>query len=248
MDYKKRLSKARELLQGHADYMIIGPGSNMFYFTGFMEEPMERPILLILGDDQYIIAPKIYEEQLSSIDMEVRTYNDGEDPYTLANIRSGSLLAIDDQLWSVFLIALLNRFSPSNIIPASTVTKPLRSVKDEEELEIMRAGLKIAEESLVEFSSKIKEGLSECHLAQQLETVFRERGVVPSFSTILTSGPNTSMPHLRCTDRKVHPGEPIIADFGVKYRGYSTDTTRVLSIGKLSNEVQKICQLSKRPC
>ncbi|MCG3109381.1 Xaa-Pro dipeptidase [Metallosphaera sp. J1] len=243
MDYKNRVQRVKELLKGKADYLVLGPGSNMFYLTGFTEEPMERPILLILGDKDYMVAPKMYEQQLSNLNLEVRTYVDGEDPYSLLDIRKGSSLAIDDQLWSVFLIAMVNRFSPSDLIPASPIMSLMRSVKDNEEIGIMEEGLRIAEQSFMEFIARVKEGESECHLSQILEGIFREKGVTYSFSTILTSGPNTAMPHLRCTERKVHRGEPIIVDFGIRYKGYSTDTTRVVTIGKPSEEVMKIWEI-----
>ncbi|BCS92167.1 M24 family metallopeptidase [Metallosphaera javensis (ex Sakai et al. 2022)] len=243
MDYKNRVQRVKELLKGKADYLVLGPGSNMFYLTGFTEEPMERPILLILGDKDYMVAPKMYEQQLSNLNLEVRTYVDGEDPYSLLDIRKGSSLAIDDQLWSVFLIAMVNRFSPSDLIPASPIMSLMRSVKDNEEIGIMEEGLRIAEQSFMEFIARVKEGESECHLSQILEGIFREMGVTYSFSTILTSGPNTAMPHLRCTERKVHRGEPIIVDFGIRYKGYSTDTTRVVTIGKPSEEVMKIWEI-----
>ena len=243
MNYKNRVQRVKERLKGKADYLVLGPGSNMFYLTGFTEEPMERPILLILGEQDYMIAPKMYEQQLSGLNLEVRTYVDGEDPYSLLQIKKGSSLAIDDQLWSMFLVSILNRFSPSDLILVSPLIAPIRSVKDEEEIGIMKEGLKIAEQSFMEFISRVKEGETECRLSQILEGIFRENGVTPSFSTILTSGPNTAMPHLRCTERKVRKGEPVIVDFGIKYHGYSTDTTRVVTLGKPSQEVTKIWEI-----
>nr|WP_230952346.1 M24 family metallopeptidase [Sulfolobus acidocaldarius] len=72
---------------------------------------------------------------------------------------------------------------------------------------------------------------------------FSERGVKPSFEPIITSGPNTSMPHLRATNRKVARNEVIIFDFGIRYKGYATDTTRVVSIGKPNEDVLKIHEI-----
>ncbi|MEM3924704.1 MAG: Xaa-Pro peptidase family protein [Metallosphaera sp.] len=238
MDYQKRIKKVKDLMK--EDYIILGPGSNLFYLTGFTEEPMERPILLIIGENDYMLVPKMYEEQLSSLDLEIRTYQDGSDPYSLIDIKPGSSVAVDDSLWSIFLISIIHRFSPSRLTSASTILGKLRSVKDENEIQIMGEGLTIAENSFLKLLEKIKEGQTECEISKTLEVIFFEYGVSPSFSTILTSGPNTSMPHLRCTERKVKIGDPIIVDFGIKYKGYSTDTTRVLTIGRPSDEVKKI--------
>jgi len=110
----------------------------------------------------------------------------------------------------------------------------------------MKKGLDIAEKSFLKFLDKIKEGKTECELAKELKDIFYDMGADNvSFEPILTSGSNTSMPHLRCTNRKVRKGDVIIADFGVKYHGYSTDTTRVISIGKPTDEVLHIYNIVK---
>lgn len=241
-----RIKKLQAMMKERGiDYVIIGPTSNMFYLTGFTEEQMERPLFFIVGEGtNYFLAPKLYEEQLSKYGFDIISYADGEDPYSKIDIKNNSSIAIDDQLWSLFTVNLIKKFSPSNLITASVLLKELRMRKDEEELKIMREGLNIAENSFLQFLNEIKEGYSECKLADKLEEIFTNNGAEGvSFKTILTSGPNTSMPHLRCTDKKVKSGDVIIVDFGIKYKGYSTDTTRVVSLGKPSEEVKKIHEI-----
>lgn len=243
LDRIERLRKRMEEIG--VNQIIIGPTSNMFYLTGFIEEQMERPLFFVVDDEEeYFLASKIYEEQLSNLGVKIISYQDGEDPYSKIRVKENSVVAIDDQLWSMFLISLLDRFRFKKVIPASVLIKELRMIKDEREIEIMKQGVNITEKSFLEFLNQIKEGETECRLAKKLENVFYEMGAEGiSFLPILTSGPNTSMPHLRCTDRKVRKGDVIIADFGIKYKGYSTDTTRVISIGKPSEEVLKIHEI-----
>lgn len=241
-----RLQKLkRKMEELNVDAVIIGPTSNMLYLTGFIEEQMERPLFFIIGkDDEYFLASKIYEEQLSNLGAKVITYEDGEDPYSKLILNEKDVVAIDDQLWSTFLISLLERFNFKKLIPASTLLKELRMIKDEKEVEIMREGISIAERSFLEFLNYVKEGETECKLAKKLENIFYDFGAERvSFLPIVTSGSNTSMPHLRCTDRKIRKGDIVIADFGIKYKGYSTDTTRVISLGKPSEEVMKIYEI-----
>jgi len=226
------------------DYVIFGPTSNMFYLTGFSEEQMERPLLLIVGKGEaYFLASKIYEEQLSSLGFPVFPYNDGEDPYSKLKIEKGSSIAVDDQLWSKFTVEIANTFLPRKLLSSSTLMSTLRVRKDENEVSIMKEGLRIAEDSFLSFLNRVEEEAEECMLAKRLEEEFYLRGVEPSFRPIVTSGPNASMPHLRCTQRKVKRGEVMVVDFGVKYRGYSTDTTRVISIGNPSQEVKMVYSL-----
>ncbi|ARM76211.1 M24 family metallopeptidase [Acidianus manzaensis] len=238
-----RIEKLRKKMkENEIDEVIIGTTSNMFYLTNFIEEQMERPLLFIINnEEEYFLAPKIYEEQLSKLGFNIITYGDGEDPYGKLRLKNQENIAIDDQLWSIFLINIIHRFSPKKLVVASSFLKELRMVKDNEEIDIMKKGIEIAEKSFLEFLNHIEEGKTECELAKTLENIFYNFGAEGvSFAPILTSGPNTSMPHLRCTDRKIKSGDVIIADFGIKYHGYSTDTTRVISLGKPSSEVLNI--------
>jgi Xaa-Pro aminopeptidase len=243
---RTRIKKLQSVLEKeNIDFTILGPTSNMFYFTGFREEQMERPLFFIVSKrNSFFFAPKIYEEQLQKMDFDVVVYNDGEDPYTKLDIPKGASLAVDDQLWSVFLVNLINKFSPSNLLPASALISPLRMVKDEEEIRTLKEGLKIAETAFTRFLDEVSEGDSECRLARKLDEEFVNLGGEgASFGTIVTSGSNTSMPHLRCTEKKIRRGDVILVDFGVKYKGYSTDTTRVVSLGNPGEEVKKIYEI-----
>ncbi|EZQ10873.1 X-pro aminopeptidase [Candidatus Acidianus copahuensis] len=243
-----RVKKLRDLMEKEAlDYVILSPGSNTFYLTGFFEEQMERPLFLIISkDDEFFLAPKLYEEQLEKTKIATISYEDGENPYSKLTLKTGSSIGVDDQLWSVFLIQIINNFKPSKIIEASKMLRKLRAIKDEQEISTMKEGIKIAEKSFLQFLDYVTEGIPECKLANILEEKFIENGADGySFKTILTSGPNTSMPHLRCTDRKINRNEPIIVDFGVKYKNYSTDTTRVVSIGNVSEDVKKVYEIVK---
>ncbi|QIW25107.1 aminopeptidase P family protein [Sulfolobus sp. S-194] len=244
----KRIAKLRQLMKERMiDYIILGPGSNMFYLTGFTEEQMERPLFLVIDNwNVYFLAPKLYEEQLSHFNIPVVSYSDDENPYKKLNIEKGKSIAIDDTLWSSFTIDIINNFSPSQLIKANEIMKELRIIKQDEEIEIMKEGVRIAEKSFINTINQIKPGLNEKKIAKMLVDEFLNNGADSvSFEPIVTSGPNTSMPHLRSTIREIKQGDILIFDFGVKYKGYSTDTTRVASIGKPNEEIIKIFEIVK---
>ncbi|ACP36256.1 peptidase M24 [Sulfolobus islandicus L.S.2.15] len=229
MDRIQRLQK--ELEKTDTDYLIIGTTSNMFYLVGFSEEQMERPLLLFVTKDGYfMLVPKLYEQQLKQLPLIV--YRDGEDPYSKLNLKESSNILIDDTTFSLFTIEILNRFRPRRIGKASAILRKLRQVKDDEEIEKMEKGVKKAEELLLEFVPNIKENITECEIERKLKSfLIGEAGYI-SFDPIVTSGPNSSMPHLRCSDKKIKRGEVIVIDYGIKYEGYSTDTTRVFTLGR----------------
>ncbi|BFH72723.1 aminopeptidase P family protein [Sulfurisphaera javensis] len=241
-----KIGKLREFMkEKKIDYIVLGPGSNMFYLTGFTEEQMERPLFFIVDYwDAYFLAPKLYEEQLSKFNFPIISYNDDENPYKKIKLEKGKSIAIDDTLWSSFTVDIINYFTPSQLLKASEIMRELRIIKQDEEIEIMKKGLQIAEKAFLNTINQIKPGMSERKVAKILVDEFITNGAEGvSFEPIVTSGPNTSMPHLRSTSREIRTGDIIIFDFGVKYNGYSTDTTRVVSIGQPSEEVKKIFEI-----
>ncbi len=61
-----------------------------------------------------------------------------------------------------------------------------------------------------------------------------------AFETIVASGPNSSMPHAVPTDRKIESKDIVQFDFGCKVNGYCSDFSRVLFIGGITEEEEKV--------
>jgi Xaa-Pro aminopeptidase len=239
----KRIKLVKDLLK-EDEILILQPGSNMFYLIRFTEEVMERPILLVISkEEDYIIAPKMYEEQLGYYHNNIQTYLDGENPYEKLKLKENSVLYIDDQMSFRFLSNIIKKTRLKEIRQASDIMSKLRVIKDDQEIEIMKEGVRYAERIFNEFLNRIRENLTERELSFTLKRIMLDNGFEPSFDPIITSGSNTSMPHLRYTDRKVRVGDVIIIDYGIKYKGYSTDLTKVISIGE--SNVKDIFEIVK---
>jgi len=62
----------------------------------------------------------------------------------------------------------------------------------------------------------------------------------PSFDIIIGSGPNSAWPHHATSERVIKNNEPLLLDFGCFYKGYASDMTRTIFIGKPTDEYKKI--------
>ena len=62
-----------------------------------------------------------------------------------------------------------------------------------------------------------------------------------SFDPIVVSGKKSSIPHGEAGDEKLSPGFLTI-DFGCKYKGYCSDTTRTICIGRPTEEMTRVYQ------
>jgi Xaa-Pro aminopeptidase/Xaa-Pro dipeptidase len=111
----------------------------------------------------------------------------------------------------------------------------IRACKDKAEIALMRKAAEIGSSSTLALLNSIKPGRSERDLALELEMTAREKGADGlAFEPIVASGENAALPHAKPTDRKIKKGDFIVIDFGVKYKGYCSDETCTVAIGKLT--------------
>ncbi|MFH1824769.1 MAG: Xaa-Pro peptidase family protein [Candidatus Firestonebacteria bacterium] len=108
----------------------------------------------------------------------------------------------------------------------------LRMIKTDEEIDLIKKAVKIAELSYEKTQGRIKEGISEKDIACELEYNMKKLGADGvSFSTIVASGNRGALPHGISSDKKLKKGELIIIDFGVSYKGYCSDLTKTIGLG-----------------
>ena len=131
--------------------------------------------------------------------------------------------------------------SKIELIPDNDLIKNLRIRKDDHEISMIKKALKISEDSFLEFKTMIKTDMTEKESAWEFEKLMRDNGADSlSFDVIAAGGPNSAMPHAIPGDRKFKEQEPLLFDFGVRLNGYCSDTTRTLTMGKISKKFEKI--------
>ena len=130
--------------------------------------------------------------------------------------------------------ALPSRLRRSFLIElAAPLVEPLRRVKDEDELALMieaaLTGCKLFEQIL----GFIRPGLKEFEVAAELEHQARLLGVEGmSFPTIVASGARGALPHGHASAARLPARGFVTLDFGVILKGYCSDMTRTVHLGK----------------
>ena len=61
-----------------------------------------------------------------------------------------------------------------------------------------------------------------------------------AFPAIVASGLNSAVPHYKSGKKKLKTGEPIVIDFGFKYKGYCSDFTRTVFLKKIPAKFEQI--------
>lgn len=131
------------------------------------------------------------------------------------------------QLWKKAL-----RKDGIKLKPTEDVIKALRATKDEDEIEKIRAAVKLTDDAFANLLKHIRVGMTEKQAAWIIESYMREHGAERlAFDPIVASGPNAASPHAEVTDRELQEGEPITIDIGAMVDGYNSDMTRTIILG-----------------
>ncbi len=117
----------------------------------------------------------------------------------------------------------------------------LRAVKDMDELAAMRGAADIISGVFRDVLPLIQEGVTELDLAAEIEHRIKSRGGSgPSFETIVASGIRSAWPHARPTPNPLRKSELVVLDQGAILRGYCSDMTRTVSLGRASRDVRRM--------
>ena len=226
------------------DAMLLTSEANCYYATGFMGEG----IALVTRRGSWYFTDSRYTEAADKAIGNAAVIREvsREKPFSVlineALAEAGAEKAgFEDQRMTVAEHAVYSEKLHCTLTPASSLMTELRGSKDEEELSCMTAAQRIAEGALEQILKEIRPGMTEKEIAARLNYLMVSAGAEKtSFDTIVASGPNGSMPHAVPGMRKVREGDFITMDFGCVYKGYCSDMTRTVALGRPSDEMRNV--------
>ncbi len=128
-----------------------------------------------------------------------------------------------------------------NLISANDIILKPREVKDEDEINLIKKAAQISDRAFSYVCSILKEGMTEKQIASEIDCFMIKNGArCVSFPTIVAGGERGSLPHAIPTERKIKSGDLVVMDFGCVVGGYSSDMTRTVAIGDVSEDLEKI--------
>jgi Xaa-Pro aminopeptidase len=222
-------------------------------FTGEDTQFDESAGALIITDANLILATDSrYELQAKreSPQYEIVTYKDGLAkalPPILKRLGIKNLgfesVRMSYKQYSEILQELNKAALDVKLLPTENLVEDLRIIKENPEIDAIKAALAIAESVFSDCLPLIQPGVTEKELAWTMEKRLREAGADSlSFPTIVAAGPNSALPHAIPGSRKIKSGEPVLFDWGVKLNGYCSDISRTVVIGKPDETFKKVFQ------
>ena len=156
-------------------------------------------------------------------------------------------LVFEDEHLTVSALERLKKILPeTEFRPAGNKIDDLRMVKSEAELELVAKAEQIGVEAFNHVLGLIKPGVTESYIAAEIEYFMKKRGAQKtSFDTIVLSGARCALPHGVPGENPIKKNEPVLMDFGCVYKGYCSDMTRTVVVGKAEPEFKKIYNIVK---
>lgn len=178
-------------------------------------------------------------ENLIENGVDTETY---EAIYSHMNLFRGKKILLDKNKTSRELYRLID--ARNEIINSTDITTELKAVKSEHEIKMQKnAYLKdgVALTKFIYWMKHTDEEIDELIAADKLESFRKkeEHYVMPSFDTISAYGENAAMMHYRATAdsfSRIQKKGLYLVDSGGQYLDGTTDITRTIALGKLTDE------------
>lgn len=242
----KRREKIIESISSESDAFLITNIKNIRYLTGFTGS---FAIFLCTNEESFLFVDFRYTEQAKKeVDIEIVEFKNSCLEALKNIIRKKNIKKISfESSISYETFKTLSKIKGIILIPQDSVVERVRAIKEKIEIKNIKEAVRRAERAFLEIKPYIREGENERKIAILLEYEIKKQGseTLP-FPVIVASGPNSSMPHWRNSERILKKGDFVIIDWGAEYKGYYSDMTRTFIIGKPSKKQIEIYEIVNR--
>ncbi|MFF3406178.1 aminopeptidase P family protein [Streptomyces sp. NPDC002742] len=248
-DYEARMRRAAEAAaEAGLDGVLVAPGPDLVWLTGYRPVETERLTLLVLrpGQDPALVVPTLEApdaaKSAGAPALTLHDWTDGTDPYAAAAplLDRAGHFGISDNGWALHLLGLQKRLPDSRYTALTDALPMLRAVKDAAELERLAAAGAAADEAFEEIRKVRFADRRESEVSRELADLLRRFGHSQVDFTIVASGPNGANPHHEADERVIEQGDMVVLDFGGLKDGYGSDTSRTVHVGEPDEEERKV--------
>ena len=258
MTYQQRMRAFQERLAEVADLAFFPRSADLQYLTGVPRDVPNYGAVMHPGDwlegawltpsEQPVLAlPRMTAEfggLAGSDDVRLHVLQDHDDPVAMVRgflegfaLPERPRVAIGDATHGATVSALQQLLPTASFVSASELLRPLRAVKSEAEIAVMRRAGAITEAAFAAVLEKLVHGMTELDIVSEIDHQLRRHGSLgPSFTTSLyTSGPHHPLLFGQrevTWKRRLTPPVSVLFDFGAILDGYCYDFGRTVFFGE----------------
>ncbi|HYN15118.1 MAG TPA: Xaa-Pro peptidase family protein [Terriglobales bacterium] len=247
MDYGGRQRRVAQVLDAsRLDALLVTHSPNVRYLCGFTGS---ASVLLVANGRPTFFTDGRYREQAGA-EVEGARVVVPKGPILDAAARAvadskAKTVGVESEHLSMAAAAQVARTlrPKTRVRQTQGLVEKHRMVKEPAEVECMRAAVRLASSLFDKAVAAIHPGVPERAVAAELEYAARCAGADGmSFETIVAAGPRSALPHGLASAQPIPRRGFVVLDFGVILRGYCSDMTRTVHVGKPTAEVRRLYQ------
>lgn len=267
-DYTARLQRVQALMAAQGvDLLFLQRSANLHYLTGIAREEQNfgntmypgewlTGAWVVPGRAPILTIPRMLAAfHLDIAGYDVRVLPDAGDPAVLARdvldalgVPAAAAIALDDRAWAETLLGIQALRPAARFVSAAPIMRPLRLIKDEDELAIMRHAGAITEAAFADVLPRLRHGMTTLDLITEVNYQLKRHGsTAPSFVTAFYNmGANFPFDFHNREETQLLPLDAPVSvsfDFGAVYDGYCYDFGRSVFFGDPGATYRRVYEL-----
>jgi Xaa-Pro aminopeptidase len=237
-----RLDKAAAAAAGAGlGALLLTPGSDLRYVTGYDAPQLERLTCLVLSAMRppFMVVPRLelpaaLASPAGHIGLDIIGWDETDDPYALVAGRLGAVTSVGlaDRMWALMALRLRAALPAARQGLASEALRGLRIRKSPAEVAALREAGEAIDRVHARVPGWLRTGRTEQEIAADIAEAIVAEGHARTDFTIVASGPNAASPHHGASGRALARGDAVVVDIGgTMPSGYCSDCTRTYVIG-----------------
>ncbi len=225
------------------DALLVSPGPDLRYLTGYHAHPLERLTCLVCPADgePVLVVPELEKAAAEAspagrLGIEIAGWAETDDPYALVARRlpaAARRIAVDNHMWAEKVLAFRRALPQAEQALAGEVLRELRIRKSPQEVAALRRAGAAIDRVHRRIGDWLRPGRTEREIARDVATAILDAGHATCDFVIVAAGPNGASPHHEVSDRVVRAGDPVVVDIGgTTPEGYCSDSTRTYAVGE----------------
>ena len=223
------------------DAVLVTPGADLRYLTGYDALPLERLTCLLLpasGDPVLVVPtlerPAAEASPAGAMGIEIVDWPETDDPVALVAklVPTARRVAVDDHMWAEKVLRFQAAMPDAEQVLAGPVLRELRMRKAPAEVEALTDAAAAIDRVHARMGEWLRAGRTEREVGRDIADAIIAEGHQRVDFVIVASGPNSASPHHGGSDRVIEAGDPVVVDIGgTMPSGYCSDETRTYVIG-----------------
>ena len=248
------------------DALLLTPGADLRYLTGYDALALERLTCLVLPaqGEPVLVVPLLERPaaEASGADRVVKIVAHGEtdDAFALAMglVRDAvglpERIGVADRMWAEHVLRFRAQLPAVEQVTAGNVLRSLRLIKTADEVDGLRRAGAAIDRVHARMGEWLRPGRTEAEVGRDIAQAITDEGHERVNFVIVASGPCGASPHHHVSDRVIEHGDSVVVDIGgTMPDGYCSDCTRTYVAGgapddEFARYYSVLLEAQKRSC